>query len=172
MMKTGIREKYLLRTCLRALFPQYDSRYWGRAHDYEKETFAVYAVSGCCFMMSRVCAEMVTPLDEGTFLYDEELIIGIRMERAGLKTVYYPESVVMHKTGRSTGGIRTNPSAYTYQVCSEIYYCKKYLNMKNWQILPLYLYRAAVYAWYCFGNRRFRDKAGTFLADTRREFRR
>ncbi len=172
MMKTGIREKYLLRTCLRFLFPKYDSRYWGRQHDYENETFPVYAVSGCCFMISRECAERVTPLDEGTFLYDEELILGIRMEEAGYGTVYYPESTVLHKTGQSTGGIRTNPSAYTCQIRSEIYYCKKYLHMKNWQILPLYLYRAAVYARYCLGNRRFREMAGTFLADTRKEFRR
>ena len=171
MMRTGVREKYLLRTCLRFLFPKYDRRYWGRQHDYENETFPAYAVSGCCFMISRECLERVTPLDEGTFLYDEELILGIRMEEAGYGTVYYPESAVLHKTGQSTGGIRTNPSAYTYQIRSEIYYCKKYLHMKNWQILPLYLYRAAVYAGYCLGNRRFREMAGAFLADTRKEFR-
>ena len=115
--------------------------------------------------------ERIAPFDERTFLYEEELIIGIRMDEAGLKTVYDPESVILHQHEKSTGGVRKNPEVYIYQICSEIYYCKKYLYMKNWQIMPLYLYRAAVYARYCLGNRRFREMAGTFLADTRKEFR-
>ena len=40
--------------------------------------YPVYHVSGCCFLMNRKAAETLYPLDENTFLYDEELIIGIR----------------------------------------------------------------------------------------------
>ena len=144
-MKTGIREKFLLRTRLKILFPEYNRRYWARQHDYEHEIFDVYAVLGCCFMMSRNCAEHITPFDEGTFLYEEELIIGIQMEQAGFKTVYNPESVILHFHEKSTGGVKENPEAYTYQVCSEIYYCRKYLHIKKMEMYLLWLYRTLLY---------------------------
>ena len=64
MRKTGIREKYLLRTRFYLFFPRLNNSYWGREHDYESEVFQVYAVMGCCFMFSRKCALDVTPLDE------------------------------------------------------------------------------------------------------------
>ena len=63
MKKTGIQEKYLLRTRFFMLFPKLNNEYWGRTHDYEKETFPVYSVLGCCFMFRRDCALQVTPLD-------------------------------------------------------------------------------------------------------------
>lgn len=143
MFKTGPKEKYLLRTRLHMFFPKYNDRYWGREHDYEKETFQVYAVMGCCFMMRRDCALDMTPFDEHTFLYEEELILGIRMEQAGWKTFYYPESVIHHLHGKSTEKVKA--FAYTCNVCSEIYYCREYLGMKRWQIWPLYLYRFIIY---------------------------
>ena len=167
MFKTGIREKYLLRTRLHMFFPGYNNRYWGRQHDYEKETFRTYAVMGCCFMMSRACALDVTPLDENTFLYEEELILGIRMEQAGWKTVYYPESVIHHLHGKSTE--QAKAFSYTCNVCSEIYYCKQYLGMKRWQILPLYWYRTALYIGKSLKNRDFYHYKKTFIAKTREE---
>lgn len=42
-------------------------------------------------MFSRKCALDVTPLDEKPFLYEEELILGISMEKAGWKTVMTKE---------------------------------------------------------------------------------
>lgn len=143
MKKTGIREKYLLRTRFHILLPKLNSEYWGKECDYERETFPVYAVLGCCFMFSRQCALEVTPLDETPFLYEEELILGIVMEQAGWKTVYYPESVIHHLHGNSTEKVKA--FAYTCNVCSEIYYCSRYLRMKRWQIAPLYWYRTLLY---------------------------
>ena len=143
MKKTGIREKYLLRTRFYMLFPKLNNEYWGKKHDYERETFPVYAVLGCCFMFNRQCALEVTPLDETPFLYEEELILGIVMEQAGWETVYYPESVIYHLHGNSTEKVKA--FAYTCNVCSEIYYCSRYLGMKRWQIAPLYWYRTLLY---------------------------
>lgn len=143
MMKTGPREKYLLRTRFYCLFPVLYRQYWGRNHDYEREVFQVYAVLGCCFMFSRACAEEVAPLDEHTLLYEEELILGIKMEEAGWKTVYNPESIIHHLHSQSTQKVKA--FSYTCNVCSEIYFCKEYLKMKNWQIRPLYWYRTFLY---------------------------
>ena len=90
-------------------------------------------------MFSRKCALDVTPLDEKPFLYEEELILGISMEKAGWKTVYDPKSVVHHLHGNSTEKVKA--FAYTCNICSEIYFCREYLKMKKWHILPLYWYR-------------------------------
>lgn len=156
MFKTGPKEKYLLRTRFHILFPEYNRRYWGREHDYEKETFQTYAVMGCCFMMSKQCALDVTPLDENTFLYEEELILGIQMEKAGWKTFYYPGSVIHHLHGKTTE--RVKAFAYTCNVCSEIYYCRKYLGMRRWQIWPLVWYRSGIYKVRCFNDKSFRTE--------------
>lgn len=166
MFKTGILEKYLLRTRFHIFFPGYNRRYWGREHDYESETFSVYAVMGCCFMMSRDCALDVTPLDERPFLYEEELILGIHMERAGWKTVYCPKSVIHHLHGTSTGQVQA--FAYTCNVCSEIYYCRRYLGMKKWQILPLYWYRTGLYRLKGLRNKEFREKRKEYLRETKK----
>ena len=80
-------------------------------------------------MFSRKCALDVTPLDEKPFLYEEELILGISMEKAGWKTVYDPKSVVHHLHGNSTEKVKT--FAYTCNICSEIYFCREYLKMKK-----------------------------------------
>lgn len=162
-IKTGMKEKYLLRTRLKILFPKLNKQYWAREWNYEHEIFPVYAVLGCSFMISRTCALDVTPLDEHTFLYEEELILGIRMEKAGWKTMYNPQSVVLHKHEATTGGIRSNPFAYTCQVCSEIYYCKQYLKMKRWSIYPLYFYRVLLYYCCCLKVQAFRRYHKNFI---------
>lgn len=169
LMRTGMREKYLLRTRLNILLPRYNNRYWGRQHDYEQETFAVYAVLGCCFMMKGACAKDVMPLDEHTFLYEEELILGIRMEEKKWETIYHPKSTILHKHEATTGGIGRNPFAYTCQVCSEIYYCRHYLQAGTGAILPLYGYRTLLYLGRCLRNKAFRRKLGEYVERTRRE---
>ena len=167
MRKTGIKEKYLLRTRLHIFCPSFNKAYWGREHDYERETFEVYAVLGCCFMFSRACALQVTPLDENTFLYEEELILGIQMEKAGWKTVYYPQSVIHHLHGQSTKKVRA--FAYTCNIVSEIYYCRTYLEMKNWQIRPLYWYRTALYLLKSIRDKEFKKEWRSYRDATRRE---
>ena len=80
-------------------------------------------------MFSRKCALDVTPLDEKPFLYEEELILGISMEKAGWKTVYDPKSVVHHLHGNSTEKVKA--FAYTCNICSEIYFCRELMNNIN-----------------------------------------
>ena len=167
MVKTGIREKYLLRTRLYIFFPRYNKKYWGRNHDYNQETFRVYAVLGCCFMISRECALKVTPLDEKTFLYEEELILGICMEQAGWKTIYYPKSVIHHLHGKSTQNVKA--FSYTCNVCSEIYYCRKYLQMERWKVIPLFCYRSVLYIVKCLNSADFRGYWKQYQIRTKQE---
>ena len=163
-IKTGMKEKYFLRTRFYIFFPKYNKKYWGMDHDYDHDSFQVYAVSGCCFMMSAKCAQEVTPLDEGTFLYEEEFILGITMENAGWKTMYVPKSTVLHLHGASTQYVKA--FAYTCNVRSEIYYCRKYLKASRLAISCLYLYRLIIYLLHCLKLKDYRKFIKTFIKDT------
>ena len=152
-IRTGLKEKYLVRTVLRKLFRSLSKKYYCQDKNTNKP-LTVHAVLGCCFMMSRKCALDITPFDENTFLYEEELIIGIQMERKGYKTVYYPNSSIIHAHGQSTKNVKA--FSFICFVESEIYYCKKYLNANIIQILPLYIIRTVSYVIKTFKYKDFR----------------
>ncbi|MBT9777207.1 glycosyltransferase [Clostridium sp. MCC353] len=163
-LKTGMKENLLLRTRFHVFFPGYNRRYWGLNYDYDRETFPVHAVSGCCFMMSGACAEDVTPLDEGTFLYEEEFILGIHMEQTGWKTMYVPQFSVQHLHGASTKHVKV--FAYTCNVNSEIYYCRKYLKASGISLWALYFYRIIIYLLHCLHVVEYRAGLKKFIKET------
>lgn len=141
-MKTEMREIFQVFTAAKKIFHRKFSRYYCLDQEIDKPS-VVYYVSGCCFMMTKVCAEEVTPLDEGTVLYDEEPILGVHMEEKGFQTLYYPESVVIHQHGATT--MQIQPFMYQCICQSEIYYCSHYLHAKKWQLWMLYHYRRSLY---------------------------
>lgn len=164
--KTGMKEKYLVRTRLNVIFRNSRRTYFGYDRDYDK-SFLVYAVLGCCFMMSGSCAGKVTPFDEYPFLYEEELILGIQMEEQGFATIYDPKAVIMHLHGRSTR--RKRAFAFAQNVRSEIYYCRVYLRAQVWQIYTLYVYRVLLYLVRCAKYKDFRKNWRWFLKMTKAE---
>lgn len=152
--KTSLKEKYLVRTRLNVFFRKRHRCYFGLDRDYDNP-FLTYAVHGSCFMISKQCVRDVFPFDEGTFLYEEEYIVGIRMENAGYKTYYVPKGVVCHLEGKSTSGVK--PFSYCCETVSELYYCRKYLHAQNYQIYPLFLYRKLKYDMKCIKDRKYRN---------------
>ena len=142
MCRTGIREIFHFYTGFRCFHRKAMREYQGMDQDAWGQ-YPVYHVSGCCFLMNRKAAETLYPLDENTFLYDEELIIGIRMEQAGLQTWYCGIAVVEHHHGYTT----QKNSAFM-QKCireSEQYYCREYLHASKYQVLILHWYRMILY---------------------------
>lgn len=138
MYRTGIREIFHFYTGFRCFHRKAMREYQGMDQDAGGQ-YPVYHVSGCCFLMNRKAAETLYPLDENTFLYDEELIIGIRMEQVGLQTWYCGIAVVEHHHGYTT----QKNSAFM-QKCireSEQYYCREYLKTGVLQRCLLYCYR-------------------------------
>lgn len=138
MYRTGMREIFHFYTGFRCFHRKAMREYQGMDQDAGGQ-YPVYHVSGCCFLMNRKAAETLYPLDENTFLYDEELIIGIRMEQAGLQTWYCGTAVVEHHHGYTT----QKNSAFM-QKCireSEQYYCREYLKTGVLQRCLLYCYR-------------------------------
>jgi GT2 family glycosyltransferase len=85
------------------LFPRnrYSAEYLmtDRGHD---STMDVDWVSGACLLTRRETTDQVGLLDEGFFIYAEDVDWCYRMKQAGWRVVYYPETKVLHHIGRAT----------------------------------------------------------------------
>jgi len=105
-------------------FPRYYSIFFGRyswlsrwlpgnpaTRDYlylewdHAQTRAVDWVSGACLMVRREVLERVGPLDEGYFLFVEDMDWCRRIRDAGYEVVYTPQAVVTHHIGASRGPV-------------------------------------------------------------------
>ncbi|MDI7744014.1 glycosyltransferase family 2 protein [Lysinibacillus fusiformis] len=165
-VKTGLKEKYmylLRKTIFYPFVKDFVRKFCALDQDLTKP-FEVHSVSGCCFMMSGSCVKEITPFDENTFLYQEELIIGIRMEEKGYKTIYLPDSQIVHAHGQSTKHIKA--FSYTCLVQSEIYYFKYYIKSSIIALIPLLLIRAAKYFSFSIKDNDFRKNTGNFFLKT------
>ncbi|MGE5620952.1 MAG: glycosyltransferase family 2 protein [archaeon] len=72
--------------------------YWD--HDSKRE---VDHVTGACMMVKRETIEKAGLLDEAFFLYNEEVEWSLRIKKAGYKSVFLPDSNIIHLFGHSTG---------------------------------------------------------------------
>lgn len=136
---------------------------YGDFEFYQREQ-KLFAAAGCCFMMTAKCAEKVTPFDEKTFLYEEENILGVQMERLGMKTGYYPESRVIHYHDQTTRLVK--PFALICWACSEIYYLSQYLSVSRCKILLLYWYRVLIFLLHGIRNAEYRKQWKDFKEKT------
>jgi GT2 family glycosyltransferase len=162
-IRTGLKEKYLVTTSLRKIFRSTSEKYYFNEEDNNK-VFQVHAVSGCCYMLSRKCALDITPFDESTFLFEEELIVGINMERKGYLTMYFPKTSVIHAHGQSTKNVRAFSTICFVE--SEIYYCRKYLNAKFIQLLPLYFIRTLSFLTRAFKHKDYQKNIVKYFKTT------
>lgn len=91
-------------TGLSKLFPRSTvfNRYYA-AHVREDETAEVDILSGCCLLV-RVSAMTKAggSFDESYFMYCEDVDLCHRVQQAGYKNVYYPETSIIHYKGEST----------------------------------------------------------------------
>ena len=165
--KTGFKQKYFATTPLRFLCPAVEKSYYGLNMPEDEEHY-VHDVSGCCFMVSRDCAKNTMPLDEHTFLFEEELIIGERCKDAGFKVLYYPMCSVIHNHSGSTSTAAA--FSYTKGTLSELYYCRQYLHGNTFQILPLYIIRLFSYIIRMIYRKDYRNNIFLYLSNTIRGF--
>lgn len=63
---------------------------------------AVDCLQGACLLVRRAAIEQVGPLDEGYFMYSEEVDWCLRLRRAGWELWYLPDAAVVHHGGQST----------------------------------------------------------------------
>jgi len=71
--------------------------YWD--HDSIKE---VDHVTGACMMVKREVIKKAGFLDEAFFLYNEEVEWSLRIRKAGYKSIFLPDSTIIHLFGHST----------------------------------------------------------------------
>ena len=119
----GKIQNMLLHTRLRRLFKRFEDSFI--SYEPASEPLAVFGLSGCCFLITQNGYKKCFPFDENTFLYEEEYILGCRLEANSLKAYVVPNTYVVHAHGKSTGGI--NEFSYKCLVESEQYYLKEYV---------------------------------------------
>jgi len=59
-------------------------------------------LSGACAMLRREMVERIGAMDEGYFMYIEDVDLCYRAHRAGYQVVYFPQVAVTHHIGKST----------------------------------------------------------------------
>lgn len=82
-------------------FQLIDEKYHLRSLDRDTE-HRVPVVSGACMLMRREVFNKVKGFDKKFFMYFEEADLCIRIQKLGLKNLYYPEAQLTHLVGRSS----------------------------------------------------------------------
>lgn len=62
-------------------------------------------LSGACLLVRRTAFEHIGGFDEGYFMYFEDVDLGFRFGKAGLRSVYEPAAVVTHAGAHSTDDV-------------------------------------------------------------------
>lgn len=125
----------------------------------------VFAVSGCCFMISKLGMEIIYPLDELSFLYNEEFIMGYKIKNSMKFTYIIPNTKVIHMQGVATQGM--TPFSYTHFVNSEQLYIIKYLKINRFETGILYYFRFLIFVYRCTTHQSYKNYLMTFIKSTR-----
>ncbi|MGD0585828.1 MAG: glycosyltransferase family 2 protein [Oryzomonas sp.] len=96
-------------------------------------------VTGCSLLARCGMMETVGLLDEGFFLYFEDVEWSARARRAGWRLVYAPASVVRHKESVTTGGA-ASPTVVYYTARNRLYFVQRHFPRKFAQALVYDLY--------------------------------
>ncbi len=104
-------------------------------------------VTGAAMFVRREVVEQVGGLDEGFFMYSEELDWCRRIRRAGWRVVYYPEARIIHYEGKSSEQVI--PARHIYFQSSKVRYARKYhgravAELLRWWLLGQYLWQMGV----------------------------
>jgi GT2 family glycosyltransferase len=87
-------------------------------------------INGACFVLGTGFLKSVRLLDEHTFLYMEEHILGCQIRSIGKSACLVTSAIVDHVQGASTNQRRGSwqLKMLSYQVRSELYYARTYLS--------------------------------------------
>ena len=94
-------------------------------------------VTGAAMLVRREAIDQVGPLDEGFFMYSEELDWCRRFREAGWRIAYTPESEIIHYGGKSSEQVTA--SRHIYFQSSKVRYARKYHGVLTAEVLRLWL---------------------------------
>jgi N-acetylglucosaminyl-diphospho-decaprenol L-rhamnosyltransferase len=105
---------------------------------------AVDWVVGACLLVRRQTYEQVGGLDEGFFMYSEEMDWCRRIKDAGWFIVYLPTAMVIHHEGRSSEQVI--PARHIHFQSSKVRYFRKHhgtfqAGVLRWFLLATYVYQ-------------------------------
>jgi N-acetylglucosaminyl-diphospho-decaprenol L-rhamnosyltransferase len=103
-------------------------------------------IVGACLLIRRQAYEQVGGLDEGFFMYSEELDWCRRIKSAGWEIVYLPTATIIHHEGKSSEQVV--PARHIYFQSSKVRYFRKHhgafqAEALRWFLLLTYAYQAA-----------------------------
>jgi len=105
-------------------------------------TLDVDWITGAAMLARRAVVEQVGGMDEGFFMYSEELDWCRRIKAAGWRVVYHPAAQIVHHEGKSSE--QAVPARHINFQRSKIRYFRKYHGPRVATVLRLYL--LALYA--------------------------
>ncbi len=100
-------------------------------------------VMGACLAVRRQTVEEVGLLDEGYFMYSEEMEWQRRIKDSGWKVIYYPQAKVIHHEGKSSEQVVAKRHIYFQR--SKLRYFQQYHGRRP--ALALRIFLLANYAW-------------------------
>jgi N-acetylglucosaminyl-diphospho-decaprenol L-rhamnosyltransferase len=68
----------------------------------EKEINEVDALAGACMLVRKDVLDKTLGFDEQFFMYAEDIDLSYRVQQAGYKNYYFPQSTILHFKGEST----------------------------------------------------------------------
>ena len=109
----------------------------------DDETADVDWVTGACLMVPKRVVEHVGLLDEGYFMYSEELDWCRRIKDAGWRIVYFPHAKIVHHVGKSSEQAVTDRHINFQK--AKLRYFRKYYGRIPTLLLRIFL--LAIYIW-------------------------
>jgi GT2 family glycosyltransferase len=111
-------------TWLQSIAPRGGLRDYYMLDRSDDETLQVDWAVGACLLVRREVIDQVGPLDEGFFMYSEELDWCRRIKQAGWKIVYLPKAQVIHHMGKSSEQVVAQ--RHIYFQTSKVRYFRKH----------------------------------------------
>ena len=102
-------------------------------------------VVGACLMVRREAFEQVGGLDEGFFMYSEELDWCHRLRDAGWKIVYLPTAAVIHHEGKSSEQVVA--ARHIHFQSSKVRYFRKYHGRVPGELVRVFLLATYLFQW-------------------------
>ncbi|MCJ7740906.1 glycosyltransferase family 2 protein [Candidatus Microgenomates bacterium] len=106
-------------------------------------------VTGACFLISRKAVEKAGLLDEGIFMYGEEVEWCYRIKKAGYQVEYFPQASIYHYKGQSA--VRAEGAGIDQEYLAVIYFYKKHQPSWKLPIVKLLLALGALLRLFVFG---------------------
>ena len=134
---------FLESTWLEKLAPRKLLRYYYAQEQPDNVIQDVDWITGAAMLTRREAVAQVGCMDEGFFMYSEELDWCRRIREAGWRVVYFPEARIVHHEGKSSEQVV--PARHIYFQSSKVRYTRKYHGNAIAECLRLWL--LAQYVW-------------------------